>query len=101
VTTTTAATPAGLDEEKKGKIYQGWLGYYKAMTKYTGWNSAELVAQANTFAIEGLGCPEVPGLEKSTVGKMGLKGVRGLVIVANRPRTGGQGGGGRRGGGGN
>jgi ATP-dependent RNA helicase MSS116 len=89
-----------LDEEKKGKIYQGWLGYYKAMKKYTGWGSEALVAEANKFAIEGLGCPEVPGLEASTVGKMGLKGTRGLVVVPNRSRGGGGGGGGRGGGGG-
>ena len=95
-----------LDEEKKGKIYQGWLGYYKAMKKYTKWGNEELVAQANTFALEGLRCPEVPGLEATTVGKMGLKGTRGLKVVPNRPRGGGGGGGrggraggGRRGGG--
>jgi ATP-dependent RNA helicase MSS116 len=76
-----------LNEEEKRKIYQGWLGYYKAMSKYTKWNNAALVAEANKFALEGLGCPEVPGLEKSIVGKMGLNGVRGLVIVPNKPRA--------------
>jgi ATP-dependent RNA helicase MSS116 len=90
-----------LEEEKKGKIYQGWLGYYKAMKKYTKWGNEDLVAVANEFAIEALGCPEVPGLEANTVGKMGLKGTRGLVVVPNRPRQGGGrggGGGGGRGG---
>jgi ATP-dependent RNA helicase MSS116 len=90
-----------LDEDKKTKIYQGWLGYYKAMTRYTRWSSEQLVEVGNTFAIEGLGCPEVPGLEASVVGKMGLKGTRGLKIVPNKPRAGrgGGGGGGGRGGG--
>jgi ATP-dependent RNA helicase MSS116 len=89
-----------LEEEKKGKIYQGFLGYYKAMTKYTKWSSAELVEIGNRFAIEGLGCAEAPELEASTVAKMGLKGTKGLRIVPNRPRAGrgGGGGGGGRGG---
>lgn len=86
----------GLEEDEKRKIYQGWLGYYKAMSKYTKWNNADLVAEANKFALEGLGCPEVPGLEKNVVGKMGLNGVRGLVVIPNRPKPHGNRGGGRR-----
>ena len=89
-----------LDEEKKGRIYQGWLGYYKAMKKYTGWGNEALVAEANEFALNGLGCPEVPGIEATTVGKMGLKGTKGLKVVPNRPRQGGGGGRGGRAGGG-
>jgi ATP-dependent RNA helicase MSS116 len=76
-----------LDEEERRKIYQGWLGYYKAMSKYTKWNNAALVAEANKFALGGLGCPEVPGLEKMIVGKMGLNGTRGLTVIPNRPRN--------------
>lgn len=86
-----------LDEEERRKIYQGWLGYYKAMSKYTKWNNASLVAEANKFALGGLGCPEVPGLEKMIVGKMGLNGTRGLTVIPNRPR---QPGGNRKPGGG-
>ena len=37
--------------------------------------------------VEGLGAPEVPGLQKSTVGKMGLKGVKGLVVIPDPPRA--------------
>jgi ATP-dependent RNA helicase MSS116, mitochondrial len=73
--------------ENKQKIYQAWLGYYKTSVKQLRWSVAELVQQANQFAIAGLGCPEVPEIEKTTVGKMGLKGVPGLNIVANRPRN--------------
>ena len=72
--------------ENKHKIYQAWIGYYKTSMKPLRWTTAELVRQANVFAIEGLGCEEVPGIEKTTVGKMGLKGVPGLVVTANRPR---------------
>jgi ATP-dependent RNA helicase MSS116 len=76
-----------LDEEKKGKIYQGWLGYYKAMTKFTRWDKEELVETGNKFALEGLRCAEVPGLEASIVGKMGMKGTKGLRVVPNKPRA--------------
>ena len=72
--------------ENKHKTYQAWLGYYKTSCKQLKWTPTELVRQANVFAIQGLGCPEIPALEKTTVGKMGLKGVPGLVVTANQPR---------------
>lgn len=70
------------------------------------WDTAQLVREANQFALEGLQSPEVPALQKKTVGKMGLKGVPGLVLKPNEasagpPRGGGrppQNGGGRDGG---
>ena len=87
-------------KENHAKTYQAWLGYYKNHCKGLGWDNARLVAEGNEFAFRGLGAPEVPGLQKSTVGKMGLKGVRGLVIVPDAPRAhhGGGGGEGRSGG---
>jgi len=79
----------------KAKTYQAWLGYYKAHARAMKWNDDELVAQANQFAAEALGCAETPGLEKQTVGKMGLKNARGLNVIPNRPRApNGRGGGG-------
>ena len=88
--------------EGKHKIYQAWLGYYKGSLKQLKWTPAELVRQANTFAVQSLGSPEVPGIEKTVVGKMGLKGVPGLVVIPNRPRDNqhSRGGGGGGGGGG-
>jgi ATP-dependent RNA helicase MSS116 len=91
--------------ESPKKIYQAFLGYYKTFQKITAWNVEELVQQANRFVLEGLGAPEVPGLEKNVVGKMGLKAVRGLIVIPNAPgsgqqRRGGGGSGGREGGGG-
>jgi len=81
----------------KTKVYQAWLGYYKAHARAMKWNDDELVAQANLFASEALGCAEVPGLEKQTVGKMGLKSAHGLNVIPNRPRApNGRGGGGGR-----
>ncbi|QDS71384.1 hypothetical protein FKW77_002818 [Venturia effusa] len=83
------------------KIYQAFLGYYKTFQKITSWNVEELVQQANRFVLDGLGAPEVPALEKNIVGKMGLKAVKGLVVIPNAPGSGGRGGrgGGREGGG--
>lgn len=74
--------------ENPGKVYQAWLGYYKTSTKPMNWTPAQLVQQANTFAREGLGCPEVPGILRKTVGMMGLKGVPGLNIVSQLPDQG-------------
>ncbi|KAI8712369.1 hypothetical protein NCS52_01334900 [Fusarium sp. LHS14.1] len=46
----------------------------------------ELVRQANVYAREGLGSPDTPSIAKTTAGKMGLRGVKGLVTVPDRPR---------------
>ncbi|KAI0471355.1 ATP-dependent RNA helicase MSS116 [Xylaria cf. heliscus] len=73
--------------ESQGKTYQAWLGFYKSYVKRMGWNNGRLVAEANKFAFEGLGAAEVPSLEKSVVGKMGLRGVEGLSVIPNRPRV--------------
>lgn len=73
-----SAFTKNMEPDKQGKIYQSWLGYYKnAKMKMS---ATELVQQANTFALQGLGATEVPALEKKTIGKMGLKGVPGLKI---------------------
>ncbi|KAK5225493.1 hypothetical protein LTR99_000910 [Exophiala xenobiotica] len=93
--------PALADLQTKQKVYQAWLGYYKTYLKVLKWSTADLVREANRFALDGLDCPEVPALEKSTIGKMGLKGVPGLVVKPNTPgsnaphRRGGGGGEGR------
>lgn len=71
-----AAQEMGAD--KQTKVYQAWLGYYKDQRKHTNWSIPELVQQANTYALEGLGASQVPALKKQVVGKMGLKGVPGL-----------------------
>ncbi|KAJ3062046.1 hypothetical protein HDU99_005352, partial [Rhizoclosmatium hyalinum] len=78
----------------KSQAYQGWLGFYNAWCREFGWRQKEaLVEVANRFAVECMGCDEVPGIPRQTVGKMGLKGVAGVVIDEER-----SGGGGGRGG---
>lgn len=86
-----------MDDEEKAKIYRAWLGYYNGFMKALRWDKEELVAQGNVFARDGLGAPETPSIARTTAGKMGLRGVRGLVIVPDPPKNKGQGG---RGGGG-
>ncbi|KAG6051026.1 hypothetical protein E4U39_002532 [Claviceps sp. Clav50 group G5] len=91
-----------LSEDDKAQVYKAWLGYYNNHLKGLHWDKEELVRQANLYARQGLGCPDVPPIQKSTVGKMGLRGVRGLNVEPDRPkaRGGARGGGGGGGGGG-
>ncbi|KAG5994764.1 hypothetical protein E4U43_003174 [Claviceps pusilla] len=86
-----------IPEDDKAQIYKAWLGYYNNHLKGLRWDREELVRQANAYAREGLGCPETPPIQKSTVGKMGLRGVRGLNVVPDKPKSRGPG---QRGGGG-
>lgn len=81
------AVAAGMEEDARGKVYQGWLGFYKNVMKALRWDASRLVEEGNQFALEGMVCPEIPTLQKSTVGKMGLKGVRGLKVGPDAPRV--------------
>ena len=111
-----AAVADQMEDSMRSKAYQAWLGYYKTFLKPLRWDNTELVAQANIFAREALGAVETPGMTKRIIGKMGLRGTRGLVIVPEEPkpnyargaargggegRSAGAGGRGPRGGGGN
>jgi ATP-dependent RNA helicase MSS116 len=64
------------------QAYKAMLGYYKGNLRKCGWDSAGLVATANMWAKE-VGLVEQPRLEAKTIGKMGLKGVPGLLIQKN------------------
>jgi ATP-dependent RNA helicase MSS116, mitochondrial len=68
-----------IDEATKAKAYQGWLGFHKAFTNKLGLKNETLVQEANEYS-EAIGCPEPPMIDKRVVGKMGLKGVRGLNV---------------------
>lgn len=72
-----------VDQESKAQAYRAWLGYYKALLKAMGWTSAQLVQEANKYSSETLRYGKVPpGIERKTIGKMGLKGVPGLNITS-------------------
>ncbi|GAA6051794.1 hypothetical protein JCM3770_004976 [Rhodotorula araucariae] len=101
-----ARASADVDDETKGQFYAASLGFYKGFLRdaFRG-SAAEMVALWNDFATQpaasgGLGCPDVPGMLASTVGKMGLKGTPGLRIIKELPGKEGGGSGGRNGGGG-
>jgi ATP-dependent RNA helicase MSS116 len=70
------------DQLKKSgeQAYQAWLGYYNGKLRILGWSKEQLVVMANAFAAS-IGLAEVPELQKKTIGKMGLKGVKGLRIA--------------------
>jgi len=82
------------------QAYAAFIGYYKGQMKRTTIRlTDDLVSTANTLA-KVMGLKEIPGIPKRTIGKMGLKGVKGLVIMSEaefRAKKGGPGGG--RGGG--
>jgi ATP-dependent RNA helicase MSS116 len=68
-----------VEEEAKAKAYVAFLGFNKTFLKKLKMDSKELVRTSNEYAMA-MGCPELPLIEKKTVGKMGLKGVPGLRI---------------------
>jgi len=87
----------GVLSKSGSAAYAAFLGYYKGQMKRMKMKQSEiLVGIANDFALSS-GFKEPPRLQKSTVGKMGLKNVPGLNIGVSDfgGRGGGRGGGGR------
>ena len=79
------AAMSRVSDKTKAQTYSAWLGFYKPFCRQMNLSPAELVRVANFLATDVLGCEEVPGLMKKTVGMMGLKGVPGLNVVAALP----------------
>jgi ATP-dependent RNA helicase MSS116, mitochondrial len=67
-----------IDERTKQKAYSAYLGFMKGSMNKLCVKPEGLVAMANELAVEAFHCPESPPMTKSTVGKMGLKGVAGI-----------------------
>ena len=61
------------------QAYRAWMGYYNGNLRKCGWDKPTLVHEANKIA-SFLGLVQQPSLQKKTIGKMGLKGVPGLII---------------------
>ncbi|KAF1991549.1 DEAD-domain-containing protein [Aulographum hederae CBS 113979] len=70
---------AKVDPDVKRKAYQAFLGFNKDNLRQHKGNKEAIVQIANDFAFA-MGCDEIPMVEKRIVGKMGLKGVKGLNI---------------------
>ena len=80
-----AAAMRRVDDRTKAQHYAAELGYRKGLLRKMGWNAERLVREANAYAVDFMGCREPPPMLKSTVGKMGLKGVPGLNVVSQLP----------------
>ena len=65
---------------KKERAYSAYLGFMRSFMKPMHMDNTKLVQMANTLAIEGFQCSEVPMIDPMAVGKMGMKGVPGLRI---------------------
>ena len=72
---------AGVDPQSAAQCYGAWLGEKNGSLRKLGWDKPTLVRWANAYALT-LGCRSPPPLSRKTVGKMGLKGVPGLVLEA-------------------
>jgi len=76
------------------KTYISSIGYYNGHLRRLNMSKRTLIATFNEYAIKGLGLGEIPGILKRTVGKMGMKGVPGIVIEKmNHQQRGGNRGG--------
>lgn len=81
---------AKVPEVNKAQAYVAYLGFSKALKKIHGVDAEGVVKLANQFA-EAMGLDQPPFLEKSTIAKMGLKGVPGLRVMpkgSGRPNSG-------------
>lgn len=82
----------GEDSERDGAkmAWQAWLGYYNSQCKKLNISKEQLVVKSAEYAAT-IGLPQIPALQKKTIGKMGLQGVAGLRIES-AAKSGGQGG---------
>ena len=78
-----------VEPKSKQKAYSAYLGFMKGFLNKLQIDKTGLVRMANSFAIEGMRCYEVPEMEKRTIAKMDLKGVAGIRYCA-APARGGQ-----------
>lgn len=69
------------------QAYQAFLGYYLGQIKRTNFRSKIEIVDTANFVSELMGLDEIPGLLARTVGKMGLKGVNGIVIEKGGPQN--------------
>lgn len=75
------------DEElnkRAQRAYGAWLGYMNGQ-KILRWSKPQLVQEASEFAQQ-IGLKEQPRMDKRTIGKMGLKGVPGILYTESSGR---------------
>lgn len=69
---------AKVPDQVKAQAYVAFLGFTNTMRSKMKITPAQMVQIANRYAFS-LGCEEPPAIEASTISKMGLKGVPGLI----------------------
>ncbi len=57
-----------IDDHDKQKAYSAYLGFMKGFMNKLKVDGTGLVRMANELALEGMGCEEVPGMERKTIG---------------------------------
>ena len=57
-----------IDPDAKRKAYSAYLGFMKGFMNKMKLSPEGLVDMANTFALEGMRCAELPEMEKKTIG---------------------------------
>jgi hypothetical protein len=64
----------GEDSEKDGAkmAWQAWLGYYNGQLRKLNLNKEQLVVKSAEYAST-IGLPQIPAMQKKTIGKMGLQ----------------------------
>jgi ATP-dependent RNA helicase MSS116, mitochondrial len=63
--------------KESSQAYGAALGFYNSSLKKLGWSKERLVQEMNSLWLT-LGCPEVPVMPVDTLGKMHLRGTKGL-----------------------
>ncbi|KAL2847204.1 putative DEAD box ATP-dependent RNA helicase [Aspergillus pseudoustus] len=71
---------AEVDPSSKATAYSSYIGFLagSGLLNKLKLDKPGLVQLGNELAIQGMGCPEPPPIQKKVVGKMGLKGVPGF-----------------------
>ncbi len=57
-----------IDDHDKQKAYSAYLGFMKGFMNKMKLDAKRLVKMANEFALEGMGCEEVPEMERKLIG---------------------------------
>lgn len=89
--TVTQIMARNVDPKVKQKAYSSYMGFMMGSLNKLKLQPAGLVTMANQLAVHGMGCPEPPEMEKRTIGKMGLRGVPGIIYAKPTIDTNGDG----------
>jgi hypothetical protein len=60
------------EQKEAEQAWQAWLGYYNGQLRKLNLTKEQLVGKSAEYAAT-LGLPQIPALQKKTIGKMGLQ----------------------------